>query len=408
MRDDKILQYYCLRVAFVHPPPPCPLDKVIIIVGGLIADRTSGVNKISMVQVQQSQAPPPSKDLSSSQLRNRRNQIIRDKAQEDHDHRVFNDHVTHAVTSQSKTLLVRLYVVVGTALIVTVVAGLNQFRPRFLFNRKKSRPFYLGTLYPTNVVLERDLPLFFRTFSIATPENKAARLAVKKVAKSRSNLKEPGTKVILKAWDEFHIRRLMQRNTCGEEFAEAYTLASTNFERQQDLLMWCLLAARVVEGFFSNDVDVMESPIVFKKNRGVIALKPEQPRISSSFFVVPRSTKEATMVSMLPYNVFMWVVANDEANYESRDQYQQALEEFIYEQVAIEGMDQFMALDMDCENPDSKRTIARHCKAIAANKDTSRCCEFLLPRSEGGNLHGDDDDNKKNQSGEKLKPYLRR
>ena len=341
-------------------------------------------------------------------LRNRRNQILRDKAQEEHDHSVLKEQVKQS-SDRSSYMMMRLYIVVGTAIIVTIVAGLHQIRPRFLYpNRYSNDPtsnndksaqirkkaYSFGTLYPSGIILDRDLPRFFRTFAIATPENKDARVAVRKVAESRIHLKDAGVKVVVKAWDDRNVRRYIERNLCGPEFARAYNLAHDNYERQQDLLMWCLLAARVVEGFFIHDIDIVNSPLVFAKGRGIMGKIVDEPRISSSFFVVPR-TMSADQAMQLPLNVFDWLLDNDQAHYPSREEYREKLERFIYDELVTttQSQDQYLTLDVQCTPTKSERAIARYCPSQASNMEIQSldCCDFVMPLSEGGDFGNDDD-----------------
>ena len=337
---------------------------------------------------------------SQHRLRNRRNQILRDKAQAEREHNVLKEQVRQS-RDRSSYMMMRLYIVVGTALMVTIVAGLYQIRPRFLYPNRNNDPrsdqvrkkaYTFGTLYPSGVILDRDLPRFFRTFAVATPDNELARSAVQKVAKSRKNLKDAGLKVVVKAWDDRNVRKYIERNLCGPEFAQAYNLAHDNYERQQDLLMWCLLAARVVEGFFIKDVDIVNSPIIFAKGRGIIGKWDSEERISSSFFVVPR-TMPTDKATLLPLKVFDWVLDNDQAHFSSRQEYRETMERYIYKELVttMQSQDEYLTLDVTYSENKSERAIARHCSS--QDMAASACSDFVLPLSEGGNFGTDDDSN---------------
>ena len=126
----------------------------------------------------------------------------------------------------------QLYLVIGTAIIITTCKALNYSRPRFLnkpFKRSKPiPPYFFATMYPPSAVVERDLPRFFWTYSIATPQNKAARKAVRKIVASRRALKEPNVKVLLKAWDTFNVRQLVQHNNVVPIFHKSILIALKN------------------------------------------------------------------------------------------------------------------------------------------------------------------------------------
>ena len=269
----------------------------------------------------------PGSGMSSQQLRQRRFQILKDKAQDEQQDKLWME-ASQQGMKQRKQYMTKVAMVVVTAAIVSVVAILNHRRPSFLFNRTKAPPpLYLATVYPHDVVVERDLPRFFQTYSIATPQNKHARKAVIHVSNSRNALKY-GTgnlKVLLKAWDDSNVNQLLERNVCGRNFEVAYR-ASTS-QRQDDLLMWCLLATRIVEGFFLGSVEMIGNAFVLAKQRGMIILqtgesskdttpndedneeesRDKNGRISNAYYLHPRLSGEESFVAALPSMVLDWL-----------------------------------------------------------------------------------------------------
>jgi hypothetical protein len=171
--------------------------------------------------------------------------------------------------------------VIGTALIVTICAGLKCF----IFHCKKAPPpYHVGTLDPPNVEVERDLPGIFRTYSIATPDNKEARRAVKKIVASHNALRKGlgNLKVLLKAWDGSNVTRLLERNICGANLRQAYHATATD-ERRADLVMGCLLAPRESEGVFLEAVQMTDSPFFFAKRRGIVVQSSWTDRVLNAF-----------------------------------------------------------------------------------------------------------------------------
>ena len=332
--------------------------------------------------------------LTSSQLRNRRARILRDKTKEKREEEIFNDRARKSNKSAS-TYMKRLYIVIGTAIIVTICAGLNYTRPPFLFGKKgkKQRAYYLATMYPPNVLLERDLPLFFLTYSIATPENKEARKAAKRIAASRKAVKagNGNLRVLLKAWDSSHVQKLLDRQICGMEFNQAY-LSTKSQERRDDLIMWCLLATEVVEGFFLESVDMLESSFILARQRGiVIQSASSDKRISTAYYLHPRNLEVESSMATLPAEVLTWILANPEEVVPNLSEYRQMLQEYIHEAVFSErGTDNYLVLEEICQQTLPKRAIAQQCGVNGG--PTEGCCYFVVPESEGGAFSDSSDD----------------
>lgn len=265
--------------------------------------------------------------LSEQQLRQRRARILRDKFAEQNELKQIRD-ITQKSNQRRRHYMTKLYMVVFTAFVVTLVSlqyhRTAKYRNRlssssssqsssssskwssWFYNnvkswtRKPPPPLYMGTLYPPDVIMERDLPRFFRTYSIATPKNLPAREAVIKVANSRKALRH-GTgniKVILKAWDVSNIDLLLQRNNiCGRDFERAYHDVTTSLQRQNDLIMWCLLANRIVDGFFLGSVEMFSNAFILSRKRGMMVQvqQDHSERISNAYYLHPRLLGKRTI-----------------------------------------------------------------------------------------------------------------
>jgi hypothetical protein len=321
------------------------------------------------------------------QLRQRRIRMLTDQYRE----RKEQEHMHHEKRrGTQEEYMTKLYIVVATAVVVTVVALLNYTRPAFLFRHKKAPPpVYMATLYPPTVIMDRDLPRFFRTYSIATPDNEHARKATIKVIRSRRALNH-GTgnlKVILKAWDEYAIGQMMERNICGLDFEVAYR--SSTLERQNDLVTWCLLTTRITEGFFLDSVEVMSNAFLLNKNRGMV-VQTANGRLSNSYYIQPRLLDDGdSHPAPLPAKVLTWLLDHPESSLENPTV---SLQETIYQLVSEEEYrDRYMYLDEICQqngDPPS-RAIARQCQRQRSHDHSSSsdvCCYFVVQQSEGGTI----------------------
>jgi hypothetical protein len=337
--------------------------------------------------------------MSPSQLRQRRARIIRDKAKEQKEEKVFRDMASKS-SSQTSVYMIRLYVVIGTAMVVTIIAALNYSRPSFLYKRRKKQPpYYLATMYPPKMIVERDLPRFFRTYSIATPQNKVARMAVRRVASSRKALKtgNGNLQLLLKAWDASNIDHLLQRDICGPDFSQAYHSGSQ--ERQEDLVMWCLLTTRIAEGFFLESVDMIESALIVARRRGMIVKSSSSDSgVLNAYYLHPRNLLESNdSMAIVPSKVMIWLLANPEDVLSNPSESRRMLQEHIYELVSSDEIKgNYMVLEEVCQPDPPKRVIGKQC---ASNR--SDCCYFVVPEAEGGRF-GDSSSSDDEEDGEKV------
>ena len=81
---------------------------------------------------------PKSDKMTTAQLRQRRVRIARDMADEEYHQSIIEDQI-RAADNQHSTYMLKLYLVIATAIIVTIAAGIHSLSPRLLRTRKKIR-----------------------------------------------------------------------------------------------------------------------------------------------------------------------------------------------------------------------------------------------------------------------------
>lgn len=170
------------------------------------------------------------------QLRQRRAHFLQSHAREEREQQQVKKSLRRG--SDVSAYMLKFYIVVGTAIILTLVAVLNHIRPKFLFGKPKAGvpPFRFISIYPPGITIESDLPRFFRTYSVATPQNERARMAVIKMVNSRKVLRQRSGsyKTYLKTWDASSASILIERRICGSDFEAVYMASSA--ERKNDLV----------------------------------------------------------------------------------------------------------------------------------------------------------------------------
>lgn len=327
---------------------------------------------------------------NGSLMRQRRSQILRDKNE---DERIKGAIKKSVVNSQNSSHILKTFLVLITALLCTVGALLRFTNPKIVqrFWKKPLPVFHLATRYPTNVVLERDLPRFFRYYSVATPENAVAREAVQKVLRSRDQLRRRAGRIqtIVKAWDDSNVEQLLNQQICGDEFEVTYRSASQ--KRKDDLLMWCLIASRVIEGFFKESLEMIDSPLFLTRNRGIVIKR--QPRagvadgygaFSSSFYLHPRVNNNSA-IDWIPSKILAMLVSSPEV--EGDVEGQELLERLLYDLVVTQGNEnEFLVLEEICQEDQPERSTAFD---TSNNADG---CFFVIPEIYGGNFEPSDDE----------------
>jgi hypothetical protein len=304
-------------------------------------------------------------------------------------------------SSQRSSHFWKTFMIIFTALCCTAAAMIknNPNLIRRLLRRHKDIPtFHFATKYPNNVILGRDLPLFFRFYSIATPENEFAQDAVRKVCNSRTQLRKRAGKIktILKAWDESNIENLLNQDVCGNEFVDAYRASGITQQRKDDLLMWCLMATRVTEGFFMEDVEIIDSPLFLTRSRGIVILKKPTDNdghggeLSTLFYLHPRTDKNE--INWIPSKILAMLISNsqkekddNEEEGEDDDDIQEMIQKLLYDMVITQGNeDDFLILEEICGQENRpERSIAID-RSSSYNDGGDGDCYFVVPEKYGG------------------------
>ena len=343
--------------------------------------------------------------LKQQKLRQRhRQQMAQDKREETRTKKKLESYST-----QTNQYMLKFYIVVGTAIVVTVISILYHVNPKFLHGRSKqgeAAPIFLGTLYGPNIQLDKSLPRFFRTFSISKDENLRERTAVRRVILNRKRISSAGAPSVLKAWDNTQLEYYIQeRNLCGDDFQEAYqaTLDSQDWMRQRELVKWCLLATRVVEGFVSSNVTVHKSPLMYLKERGLLLESSKESSstgLSTMVYMEPRNDplEDRSRTAQLPSLMLTWLLTNHTTR--SASDYRAQLNKYFEKLVEQKGADQYLKLEEDCgeeSSSKSRRTVFSICEMEES------CCYYSLPKSSSIRFRqsGDDEEDVNEKEGPK-------
>jgi len=325
-------------------------------------------------------------------LRQRRSQILQGKKEDERIKGVIKKTI---VSSQNSSHILKIFLVVITALLCTVGSLLRYSNPNILkrFWKKPIPTYQLATRYPTNIVLERDLPRFFRHLSIATPDNAMARKAVRKVLRSRNQMRRRAGRIksSVKAWDDYNVEMLLNQRICGDDFDVAYRSASQ--QRKDDLLMWCLIASRITEGFFMESLEIIDSPLFLTRNRGIV-VKRQPPAgvadgygtISTSFYLHPRFNN-SDAIDWIPSKILEMLVSSSGQEAAADADGPEVIERMLYELVvAEENENEYLILEEICQENRPERSIA-----FETSNNSDRCF-FVVPKKYGGNFDPREDE----------------
>jgi len=326
----------------------------------------------------------------SGTLRKRRAQILRDKKEDERVKGVIQETI---VQSQRSNHILKTFLVVITALLCTVGALLRYSNPNIMkrFWKKPIPTFHLATRYPVNVILDRDLPRFFRHLSLATPDNVPAREAVRKVLRSRTQLRKRSDRIktIVKAWDDSNVEQLLQQQICGADFVSAYNRGSQ--QMKENLLMWCILASRISEGYFKESVEMLNSPLFLTRKRGIVVRRQPSTGVSdgnaslsTSFYLHPRSYNSSA-INWAPSKILGMLISDGDQDADMDGQ--EKIERMLYDLVVTEGHEnEFLILDEICQTIRPERSIA-----FESGKNSGPCY-FVMPEKYGGRFHEEEDE----------------
>ena len=301
---------------------------------------------------------------------------------------------------------IQTFLVIVTALLCTLCALLRSNPKLFhrLFKSNDIPAYYFTTRYPRDIILDRDLPRFFRWYSIATPENEFAQQAVVRVSQSRKALRRRAGKIktILKAWDSSYVEHLLKQEACGNEFVSVYRSNRISQQRKDDLLMWCLTATRVTEGFFMESVQIIDSPLSLIRNRGIVVLKQTQfgggvsmmdndyvndghgAQLSRAMYLHPRTDKDE--INLIPSKILAMLISiAKEQHYDEADDsidlgQQELIQRLLYDAIISQGNENnFLILEEIC----SQKQRPERAVAIDITSDN---CYYIVPEKYGGNF----------------------
>lgn len=317
---------------------------------------------------------------SQGQLRQRRAQFLQSHARESREQQQMKKTISRTSSNVSAFML-KFYIVVGTAIVLTLAAVLNHTRPKFLFGKPKAgvRPFRFTSIYPPGISIEADLPRFFRTYSIATPQNENARKAVIKMVNSRKVLRQRSGsyKTYLKTWDASSASMLIERRICGEDFEDAYRTSSA--ERKNDLIMWCMMSVTKTEGFFLNSVELLESPLLLTKGKGIVVRPAARPSsLSIDLYLHPRNVTHEEDMAIIPSKLLARMLDSSELglSYSAhREQIEQYFHEIVFSNANEEN---YMILTEICQKDPPRRAISKKCEPSGS------CCFIVVPEEYEG------------------------
>jgi hypothetical protein len=236
--------------------------------------------------------------------------------------------------------------------------------PKLFFPQRSPRltDRRIMTIYPADMPIKRDLPRFFQSYAIVTPENLPARRAVRQVAAVRRIATDSGRfnqKLKLQAWEHEDFTRQLPGHSldsfCGAGFNNQYTYqqkqileseASTgnvnvdDRTRPDDLMYWCILQSGQHDGFVRWNVTVEAS--LTRGMPGVVGvytdLETGQRRVRPSFLFLPirerkkkNDHEDTEMSTTVPFKMIKWLINPVNALYTQAD-YEIALYKFIEEE----------------------------------------------------------------------------
>lgn len=161
----------------------------------------------------------------------------------------------------------QLWKLVRTFLLLLLVGGglLYLYAPslvgKLLRRKPQLPPRSIISVYPDHVHVKRDLPRFFHEYSLATPQNAAARAAVRHVANDlRPMATNAGSKyqqrISLWPWEVRTFRSQLPTAESLDQYCGKGTnvLFETRPDLHEEIVLWCLLATAHDHGFLRYNV----------------------------------------------------------------------------------------------------------------------------------------------------------
>lgn len=375
--------------------------RVRAIPGSHESTNDNNVSNSPNSQQQQQQQQPRKKVLSKQQ---RMLQQIKEERNREREKEIMEyNHSNWSFDSGSILLCLKISWVV-----ITIVGLLFYFYGPDLEGYFKKKPILVNrgimTVYPETIPVRKDLPLFFRFYSLATPENQAAREANRHVAQHRQVLQDPGPfdqHIFLHAWEHEDFAQQIDRanitmdDFCGDGFQDNYQGASGTIsaKKRDDLLIWCLLARGNHDGYVKFQTETIRSGIT-RGRTGVAIRYLHQKRIhSDSLLLLPihdmkdvkhRRDKKLEPSTMVGFAALGWLRVHGGLE---ENEYTQRFEEFLFECIEREqGRWQIWNLACSPEDQnrlnDTEQLMGTICEKNnnGSENDEKVCCSFYDPK----------------------------
>lgn len=157
---------------------------------------------------------------------------------------------------------------------------------------------------------------------------------------------------------------------------------SCRFDAMQ--LAWCLLSVTKTEGYFLNSVELLESPLLLTKGRGIVVRSAARPfSLSIDMYLHPRNmtqeggSKENANMSILPAQLLARMLDSSES--ESYAAYREQIEQYFHDIIfSNSNEDNFVVLEEVCPQ------IERPRRAISKKCEAQSCCFIVVPEEYEG------------------------
>jgi hypothetical protein len=295
--------------------------------------------------------------------------------------------------------------------------------PTLIFPQKSARLVdrRIMTIYPAALHIKRDLPRFFDSYAIVTPDNLPARRAVRQVAAIRRIVIDSGRfnqKLKLQAWEHEDFTRQLPGQAldsfCSAGFKNQYRFqqkqqqdqveASIDVDdrtRLDDLMYWCLMQSGQHDGFVRWNVTVEAS--LTRGMQGVAGVSTDtvtgEGKVRPSFLFLPirapkKDDQDVGLSTEVPFKIMKWLL--DPANFQyTQEDYEKVLYMFIKEEA-----DRWVLLNVACTVSErgifdtTKRRVVSECHDSSDNDDEETCCSIYDPqlRPYLPRVHHDDDE----------------
>ena len=361
-------------------------------------------------------------------LRQRRAQQMLEDTQHNDIAFYTNSALQELILKYSKTLIIIF--LIGIGILLYIAPELLYKWVRVILWKPRQTKRSMAIMYPWPV--RQDLPLVYRHFSIATPENLPARRVIEHVANLRNvaveniNKNNYSQTIRLHAWEHEEFERQTHPHMaqyCGPSFEEKYRGAVSQ-EMKDDMVLWCFMANGHHDGYVKYGVHTLYSPIV-RGTKGVAVQrfnsqqKDDIKRIhSESFLLLPvheykditgdswvwklistgfmlsgssKQKKKLPPSTNVGFGTLKWLNINAGDEF-TGSTYRDLLEEFLYQLIVErEGVEKWILLQAACTEIDrlllfpEQRLVGSTCKEIFDNTDD--CCHIFDPHQSAYHGH---------------------